>query len=242
MEFKDIDPDLGNYINGSALLQVIEEIRRHAQEAKLGELQPLVDHVLNDRKFWLWPATKKGKHHNFLGGLALHELEVIRFAKAAYAGVMDPELSDTFTRPFTPASWRRPIGWRWLFVGCLFHDYGKVPEYHCTFERLRYQPDDPEDGYRLGLGQVESSLHGRMHFHVTDSVRLFRELSQSTLAPGFLITHREPLLAVEHMIHAHHGFAQWGSPVPPRTYEALVLHQADMLSVFHDQGTTPMER
>jgi 3'-5' exoribonuclease len=35
---------------------------------------------------------------------------------------------------------------------------------------------------------------------------------------------------VIHCILSHHGRKDWGSPVEPATLEALVLHQADMLS------------
>jgi 23S rRNA maturation-related 3'-5' exoribonuclease YhaM len=44
--------------------------------------------------------------------------------------------------------------------------------------------------------------------------------------------------AVIHCIHAHHGpVKEWGSPEAPRTIEALILHQADMLSAGYGATT-----
>lgn len=40
--------------------------------------------------------------------------------------------------------------------------------------------------------------------------------------------------AVVHCILAHHGpVREWGSPEAPKTLEALILHQADMLSASY---------
>jgi len=43
---------------------------------------------------------------------------------------------------------------------------------------------------------------------------------------GFPAELRQQLV---HLLISHHGTREWGSPVPPRTLEAVLLHQIDML-------------
>lgn len=243
MEFQEIAPNLSKYLNGEAIRATISQLRNRANEADLAELKPIVDHVLNDQRFWLWPASKNDKHHAYLGGLALHVLEVVDFAKALRgASDVASHAAARVIRPEVVAPWRTTRPWRWLFVGCLLHDYWKTVEYHCTFEKFRLGSDDEKSPWRLGLAKVERSAAGRLQSHVTESAKRFLDLVGTTVAPGFAIAHAGMIDEVCHMIHAHHGHKAWGSPVTPKTYEALILHQADMLSVFHDTGTTPMER
>lgn len=39
---------------------------------------------------------------------------------------------------------------------------------------------------------------------------------------------------VGHCILSHHGRQEWGSPIEPRTFEALILHTADLMSARCD--------
>jgi 3'-5' exoribonuclease len=32
-----------------------------------------------------------------------------------------------------------------------------------------------------------------------------------------------------HLVTSHHGTLEWGSPIPPKTLEAILLHQIDLL-------------
>lgn len=243
MKLQDIETDLSHYINGPDIVRTIAEWRSRADDANLRELRPLVDHVLQDRRFWLWPASRQDKHHAYIGGLALHSLEVhdgaMTLRRAAFDMWQESERGSV--RPAGDAPWRKPLPRRWLFLGCLFHDYAKVIEYHCTFARTRID-SDPPDRWRLDFAKVERSERGKLHSHVTDGVMLFRDLVAESVSREFRHLHAAAFEQVVHMIHAHHGFNAWGSPVTPKTCEALILHQADMLSVFHDTGTTPMER
>ena len=44
---------------------------------------------------------------------------------------------------------------------------------------------------------------------------------------------------VSHVILAHHGRLEWGSPIEPQTPEALIVHQADMLSAYFTNTKKP---
>ncbi len=71
-------------------------------------------------------------------------------------------------------------------------------------------------------------------FPLTDDGRLVGHITNGALmvdraAAGisdFPADLRRDLL---HLIVSHHGTLEWGSPVPPRTLEAVLLHQVDLL-------------
>jgi 3'-5' exoribonuclease len=46
----------------------------------------------------------------------------------------------------------------------------------------------------------------------------------------------ELVTKISHAILAHHGRKEWGSPVEPETIEALIVHQADLLSCRYGMG------
>jgi 3'-5' exoribonuclease len=63
------------------------------------------------------------------------------------------------------------------------------------------------------------------HAHIKDGAAKFVESAK------FYDVDSSVIEQVEHCILSHHGFIkEWGSEVAPKTLEALILHQADMLS------------
>lgn len=143
-------------------------------------------------------AARKN-HHARRGGLVEHVAQMMRCA-AAVAGVY-PNLNRDL-----------------MIAGVLFHDCGKLWEnvyaesgftmpYNLTAEMLGHIP--------LGLELVN---------------KLWRELldlpaaSEWTLLEPASETVRLHLL---HLIAAHHGSLEFGSPVLPKTPEAIALHHVD---------------
>lgn len=102
-----------------------------------------------------------------------------------------------------------------LLTGALLHDCGKVEEYRVE-----------------GLGFTLTAA-GRLFGHLVLGARMVEE----RLAPrnDFPAALKEELL---HVILAHHGSQEWGSPQPPKTITAFALHHADFLSaeLNHFQG------
>jgi 3'-5' exoribonuclease len=92
-----------------------------------------------------------------------------------------------------------------LLAGVLLHDMGKVMEY--TTE-----------------GTFSFSDDGRLVGHITRAVILI-ELAAAATA-GFP---QEDLRQLVHLVASHHGNLEWGSPVVPKTLEAILLHQIDLL-------------
>jgi len=92
-----------------------------------------------------------------------------------------------------------------LRTGALLHDIGKVEEISTA-------------------GFFEYTERGRLIGHISlATVRIQQEIIRNPKFP--------PKLADEllHLIISHHGKTEWGSPVEPKTLEAMLLHHADML-------------
>ena len=91
-----------------------------------------------------------------------------------------------------------------LLSGALLHDLGKAEEY-----TLEEGFDRTEDGRLVG--------------HIVRGVVL---IEQAATGLGFPAAELQQLI---HLIVSHHGTQEWGSPVVPRTLEAVLLHQIDLL-------------
>ncbi|MFM7604226.1 MAG: HD domain-containing protein [Prosthecobacter sp.] len=144
-------------------------------------------------------AAARRNHHARRGGLVEHVAQMMRCA-AAICGVY-PMLNRDL-----------------MIAGVLFHDCGKLWEnvhaensfaqpYSLTAEMLGHIP--------LGLEVVN---------------KLWRELMERPEAVDWL--HLEPQsdsvrLHLLHLIAAHHGALEFGSPVLPKTSEAVALHHVD---------------
>jgi len=93
-----------------------------------------------------------------------------------------------------------------LITGIVLHDIGKIHEY--TYDN---PPIDKSDAGRL-IGHIGIGLQ-----------MLDQKLKKLSEFPEALADH------LRHMIISHHGKIEWGSPEPPKTLEAVVLHNLDML-------------
>ncbi len=111
-----------------------------------------------------------------------------------------------------------------LMAGILLHDMGKVIEY-TTEEAFEFSEDGRLVGHIIrGIVMVEQAAAEIGNFSQADLRHLI------------------------HLIGSHHGTQEWGSPVVPKTLEAVLLHQIDLLDsrvqgfldyVNNDEGTGP---
>jgi 3'-5' exoribonuclease len=92
-----------------------------------------------------------------------------------------------------------------LRAGALLHDAGKAIEYNS--EPAFMFSDD-----------------GRLVGHIVRAVVMVEQAAAhlGTLDP-------EDLRQLVHIIVSHHGTLEWGSPVVPKTLEAVLMHQIDLL-------------
>lgn len=116
-----------------------------------------------------------------------------------------------------------------LIVGALLHDLAKTAEY-------RYR------GVPIDLSRTA---------HLT-----YHTCSGPVMTQVAVERHRDRLAAagvtkldVDHLCHvqlSHHGIAEYGSPVPPATIEAAIVHHADNISaklrgMLDDLGANPVD-
>ena len=117
-----------------------------------------------------------------------------------------------------------------LFLGGFFHDIGKLWE-------LAYD--------RVTDYTTEGKLIGHLVMGVELVDRKIRELeAQSGRMPGPFPEDKK--LLIKHVILAHHGILEYGSPKRPKCLEALIVHMVDDLDSkvnaiqrFISQDVTP---
>jgi 3'-5' exoribonuclease len=144
-------------------------------------------------------AAAREYHHARRGGLVEHVAQMVRSA-IALAGAYS-----TLNRDL-------------LVAGVLFHDCGKLWE-NC------YMPD----GFIMPYDE-----RGELLGHITIGIelvnRLWRDCLASPQAAEWVALHpatEDVRLHLLHLIASHHGDLQFGSPVYPKTPEAVVLHHVD---------------
>ncbi|MCA9979473.1 MAG: HD domain-containing protein, partial [Anaerolineales bacterium] len=123
---------------------------------------------------------------------------------AYVGGLLDHSLSMARLADFLAAHYphvRRDL----LIAGALLHDLGKVWDYEFT-------------------GAFAISDDGRLVGHIT---RAAIEIEKAADAYGEIGA--DDLRDLTHLILSHHGTLEWGSPIVPKTLEAVLLHQVDLL-------------
>lgn len=195
-------------------MNYIDKIRETLDEVDT-DLYLLVKDVLLSEEFEYWPAAVR-KHHAYWGGLAKHTWQVLRFTLDALQNVPGADL-------------------RVAALGAVWHDFGKFRDYNIL----------SRDHYTQELGIVEYTRRASQVGHLTESVIMFRLAMQAptvnlAVRPTWLT--QKFISEVEHVITAHHGRKEWGSPREPDSVEALAVHQADMMSVMVDCGENPSQR
>lgn len=144
---------------------------------------------------------------------ALESLPAARGTHHAYVGgliehvLSVTELCVEWAERFAAAypELKPPLSMDLVVAGAALHDLGKVQE-------LQWQPEGP--GYTPA---------GQLLGHVVQGRDLVRA------AAAELPLSQETLLRLEHLLVAHHGTPELGSPKPPQTPEALLVRHADDL-------------
>lgn len=107
-----------------------------------------------------------------------------------------------------------------LLAGCLFHDCGKL-----------WENNYGEHDFTMSYAET-----GEMLGHIALGIELVNKLWNRLAAtpeaeswPALSPPSEQVRLHLLHLIAAHHGELQFGSPVPPKTPEAAALHYIDNL-------------
>ncbi len=152
-------------------------------------------------KYLSWPAASKN-HHNYVGGLLYHSLTMAD-AAASLAKIY-PSLN-------------RDV----LLGGVLLHDLGKTIELS-------------------GPEATVYTLEGKLLGHLTIGASIVREAGKRLGFDAYPLSGNptseeeekafrryELWVCFQHMLLSHHGKAEFGSPIPPLTREALAVSMID---------------
>src|SRR6266480_1306651 len=145
-------------------------------------------------------AAARNYHHARRGGLVEHTSQMMRVAKEI--APLYPQLNVDL-----------------LVAGILFHDSGQL-----------WENALPENGFVMNYDE-----RGELIGHISIGLELVNALCRKinadnaeawkTLAPAS----EDVRLHLLHLIGAHHGEMEFGSPVAPKTPEAMLLHYIDNL-------------
>jgi 3'-5' exoribonuclease len=146
-------------------------------------------------------AGARSYHHARRGGLVEHIAQMMRAgdAMAAVYAALNRDL---------------------LLAGILFHDSGKLWE-NCFPKESFIMPHD-----------FRAELIGHISMGVELVNRLWQRLKEEAVFSSWNLLSPESDLVRLHLIHlvaSHHGEKQFGSPVEPKTPEAMTLHLIDNL-------------
>jgi 3'-5' exoribonuclease len=146
-------------------------------------------------------AAARNYHHARRGGLVEHTAQMMRVATALAS--LYPQLNLDL-----------------LQAGILFHDSGKLWENHIR-----------EDGFAMDFDERGELVgHIAIGLELVNSLWRKLQMEENTRAWQSLQPPSEDCrLHLLHLIGAHHGEMEFGSPVTPKTPEAMALHYIDNL-------------
>jgi 3'-5' exoribonuclease len=103
-----------------------------------------------------------------------------------------------------------------LITSALWHDLAKIWDYTWDYNSKTLKHE-----------WMKADYHGKIH-HITGSTAEFTAMALKNNVD------RNIIQKIQHCIISHHGFNKdFGSPRIPESLEAVILHQADMLSAVH---------
>jgi 3'-5' exoribonuclease len=144
-------------------------------------------------------AAAREYHHARRGGLVEHVAQMMR-SSVALLSVYD-HLNDDL-----------------VVAGVLFHDIGKL-----------WENSYPKQGFSMPYQEVGELLsHIPLGIEIIN--RLWRDMLESEDAASWerLVPKNEDVrLHLMHLVASHHGTREFGSPVLPKTPEAMLLHFVD---------------
>src|ERR1700736_4899926 len=145
-------------------------------------------------------AAARNYHHARRGGLVEHSAQMMRVALAI--APLYPELNVDL-----------------LIAGVLFHDSGKLWENNFS-----------ESGFVMGYDE-RGELIGHISIGLELVNSLWRKLSAENAEAWkhFEPSSEDVRMHLLHLVGSHHGEMQFGSPVFPKTPEAMALHSIDNL-------------
>ena len=171
-----------------------------SEQIEAADLRGLVETILDEnRQKLLTMPAARHNHHAYIGGLLEHTLSVAE--TCVY-------LADKYAGYYSQM--QPPLDKGLVVAGAILHDIGKLRELAQNVATAEYTPA----GHLIG--------------HMLLGRDIVRETAARREANGGSID-AETLLRLEHLILSHQRLPEWGSPKPPMTPEAMIVHYADDL-------------
>lgn len=149
---------------------------------------------------FLRTAAARTYHHARRGGLVEHVAQMMRAASALLS--VYPNLNADL-----------------VITGVLFHDCGKLWENHY-----------PKNGFTMPYHEM-GELLGHIPLGIELINKLWRDLANDDVVSadweGVLPNAEEVRTHLLHLVASHHGTLEFGSPIVPKTPEAMLLHFVD---------------
>lgn len=198
----DIDPQ--SLVKGSrfAVDDMIAEIMGYVDSFTEPMTKKITTSLLNlDMSTFRRSPAAVGNHNNWPGGLVEHIWSMCRIAS---------HIADHYKEQYKVKISRDKV----LF-GIICHDLGKIIEYDCDGITVKYAAEGVLVPHIVTtIGWVWSAAY------------LWFKDNQGTMTVDEFTRERNHLV---HIVAAHHGKEEWGSPVKPATLEAILVHQIDMV-------------
>lgn len=161
----------------------------------------LIKQAQTQKAFMRAPAAK-GVHNAWYGGLIEHTYSMCKMAENVVA--------------FYKNRYNAPISRDKVLFGVLLHDIGKILEYDYSNPAFNMNP--------IGILTNHLVLGPAWILEYANNFKETYLLTGKTMEDFRL----ERALLM-HLVAAHHGTKEWGSPVVPSTLEAILVHQIDMI-------------
>lgn len=174
--------------------------------------------VENWQNFCLWTAAS-GMHHNVLGGLLVHTAEVIEQCDL---------LADYWDSKYGPNFINKPL----LLSGALLHDIAKTKELdvETTSGTTTYSKDSAlETHITMCVSMIDVEAYKLKLGYQTYTINEIDE-QEPVKTQEQLDYEHEAVALLKHVILAHHGKLEWGSPINMNVPEVNILNRADELS------------
>lgn len=174
--------------------------------------------VENWQNFCLWTAAS-GMHHNVLGGLLVHTSEVIEQCDL---------LADYWDSKYGPNFINKPL----LLSGALLHDIAKTKELdvETTSGTTTYSKASAlETHITMCVSMIDVEAYKLKLGYQTYTINEIDE-QEPVKAHEQLDYEHEAVALLKHVILAHHGKLEWGSPINMNVPEVNILNRADELS------------
>ena len=168
--------------------------------------EPLPKKIVEELLTADWESFKQipaavGNHNNWPGGLLEHVWSMCKVGS-----LVADHYKELYKVPFSKDK---------VMFGIICHDLGKLVEYETDGVTIKYAPAG------ILVPHIVSAIGW-----IYSRANAWYTKNPDVMTMAEFVHERNHLV---HIVAAHHGKEEWGSPVKPATLEAILVHQIDMI-------------